>query len=191
MRGRYDHRNCQSLFGYAQQVHQRSGGVCELCFAGRDSPISFDFWRQLTVEHLIGESQGGYLKTIRPILQRHFPSLSWSEREAMALRIDAANTITACSFCNATTSRDRNDKTMEEIITEITGTPDEIVEHIAQRLNVILEKKRADVRWKLESVREAFEAEVRPQLEKIRSQRPDLLPPHSAEKSTAVSAVSP
>src|SRR5205807_243716 len=56
----YDYRNCQSLFGYAAKVHERSGGVCQLCSAGA-AGLDFDLWRQMTVEHLIGESQGGYL----------------------------------------------------------------------------------------------------------------------------------
>jgi hypothetical protein len=53
----YDFRNCTSLFGYSAAVHVRSGGSCELCDAGDSS--DFDWWRQLTVEHLIGEGQGG------------------------------------------------------------------------------------------------------------------------------------
>jgi hypothetical protein len=171
-RDKYDHRNCQSLFGYAQEVHRRSGGVCELCFAGQEAPLSFDFWRQLSVEHLIGESQGGYLRQIREILMRRFPSQSQSERAAFAARIDAANTITACSFCNSTTSRDRSPKTMEQILTEMPGTPEEILENAVDELRVILDKKRADVRWKLGSVRAAFEAEVRPELEKVRRNPP-------------------
>jgi hypothetical protein len=60
----YHYRNCQSLFGYAAEVHRHSGGVCELCGAGATG-IDFDLWRRLTVEHLIGESQGGYAKQIR------------------------------------------------------------------------------------------------------------------------------
>jgi hypothetical protein len=170
MTGRYDPRNCQSLFGYAQEVHKRSGGICELCIAGGDS-ISFDFWRQLTVEHLIGESQGGYLKQIREILLRRFGNLSRAESEAMALRIDAANTITACGFCNSTTSRNRNDRTMEEILSEVEGTPEQVLEHAVRQLNAILERKRAEVRWKLESVRERFEADVLPELQRARSSK--------------------
>lgn len=54
----YDYRNCQSLFGYAAKVHERPGAVCQLCSAGGPE-VDFDFWRQLTVEHLIGEGQGG------------------------------------------------------------------------------------------------------------------------------------
>jgi len=183
MRGRYDHRGCQSLFGYALEVHKRSGGVCELCHTGRESPLSFDLWRQLTVEHLIGESQGGYLNKIRETLRRRFSSLSPAEREAMAWRINAANTITACSFCNSTTSRDRNEKTMEEILTEAAGTSEEDLAQVIQQLSAILEKKRADVRWKLDSVRDAFEVEVRPQLEKVRSGRPALPPTDSVGSS--------
>lgn len=44
----YDHRNCQSPFGYAQKAHERSKYTCELCRCG-GSPPSFDLWRQFTV----------------------------------------------------------------------------------------------------------------------------------------------
>ena len=52
----YGHRNCQSLFGYAAKVHERSGGVCQLCDAGAVE-LGFDLWRQMTVEHLIGKAR--------------------------------------------------------------------------------------------------------------------------------------
>lgn len=77
--GKYDHRNCKSLFGYAAAVHIRSGGICELCGAGGGA-LDFDLWRQYTVEHVIGESQGGYLKAILkawlPAIRR-WPQASW------------------------------------------------------------------------------------------------------------------
>ena len=41
----YDYRNCQSLFGYAAKVHERSGGVCQLCGAGTGG-LDFDLWRR-------------------------------------------------------------------------------------------------------------------------------------------------
>ena len=68
----YDYRNCQSLFGYAAKVHERSGAVCQLCGAGT-AGLDFDLWRQMTVEHLIGESQGGYLRQISASLADRFP----------------------------------------------------------------------------------------------------------------------
>jgi hypothetical protein len=68
----YDYRNCRSLFGYAAEVHELSGGVCQLCAGGLE--VDFDFWRQLTVEHLIGEAQGGYLGQIDAALRARFPS---------------------------------------------------------------------------------------------------------------------
>jgi hypothetical protein len=173
-RGRYNHLNCQSLFGYALQVHERSGGVCELCFAGSTEPISFDFWRQLTVEHLIGASQGGYLKAISETLRRLFPNLPAEDLATLARRLDIANTITACSFCNSTTSRNKTDKSMEQILTEATGSPDEVVDFVSRQLDVVLAQKRADVRWKLDSVRQAFESEVVPRLEETRRARPKV-----------------
>ena len=36
----YDYRNCQSLFGYAAKVHERSGGVRQLAARARLGLIS-------------------------------------------------------------------------------------------------------------------------------------------------------
>ena len=127
------------------------GGVCELCLAGQSSPICFDFWRQLTVEHLIGESQGGYLRSIRETLERCYPCWTAAERAAMAMQIDVANTVTACSFCNATTSRDRHEKSMDELLREVSGTPDEVLDHVVRQLNLVVEKKARSVRLEAES----------------------------------------
>jgi hypothetical protein len=69
----YDYRNCQSLFGYAADVHERSGGICQLCGCGSREP-DFDLWRQMTVEHLVGESQGGYRGQIERALVARFPT---------------------------------------------------------------------------------------------------------------------
>ncbi len=104
MSGEYNYRNCQSLFGYAYDVHQRSGGICQLCGAGGAEP-SFDLWRQLTVEHLIGKKQGGYLKDIKHLVSEFFPELDATAQVKLARAIDAKNTVTACSFCNSSTSR--------------------------------------------------------------------------------------
>jgi hypothetical protein len=78
--------------------------VCQLCGAGA-AELDFDLWRQMTVEHLIGESQGGYRYQISASLAHRFPGLGPDEIAELATRIDAANTVTACSFCNATTSQ--------------------------------------------------------------------------------------
>jgi hypothetical protein len=111
----YDYRNCQSLFGYAADVHERSGGICQLCGAG-SRELDFDLWRQMTVEHLIGESQGGYLKQIERALSARFPDHESRDVAELARRIDRANTVTACSFCNSTTSRTRATIGMGEAI---------------------------------------------------------------------------
>ena len=75
----YNYKNCQLLFEYALDVHSRSGGICQLCDCGQGDDIDFDLWRQMTVEHLIGESQKGYLKDIRKILNKKFTNLSPKE----------------------------------------------------------------------------------------------------------------
>jgi hypothetical protein len=173
MNKRYDYRNCQSLFGYAQDVHKRSGGICQLCGAGIGEPSRFDLWRQLTVEHLVGASQGGYISEIRVAIGKRFPGLSSEQREELALRIDRANTVTACSFCNATTSRDRNPENMAHLISETKGEPDAVVNEVVLKLEEVLERKRTDVHWKLVSVREAFYRMLKPELDKHVDRNPN------------------
>ncbi len=161
MNKQYDYHQCQSLFGYALEVHKRSKGVCQLCNYGAGQQIDFDLWRQLTVEHLIGESQGGYLKDIRIAIAQRFPVLSADEHDRLARRIDDANTVTACSFCNSTTSRNKNPKSMWQLISDTDGTPDEVADKIIHELFTVLEHKRADVEWKLQSIRDAFEKNMK------------------------------
>ena len=172
----YDYRNCSSLFGYSAAVHTRSGGVCQLCGAGAKEP-DFDLWRQLTVEHLVGESQGGYPVRIRAAVALRFPDLSGDEQSALSATIDAANTITACSFCNSTTSRDRSDRSMTELIEAPTSGPEETYSAIKAYCTAVLERKRSDVAWKLESVRAAFESIVLPGLRETRGEPEGTIQP--------------
>ena len=152
------------MFGYAAKVHERSGGVCQLCGAGAAGP-DFDLWRQMTVEHLIGESQGGYHSQILASLAGRFPGLSAAEHAELAAQIDAANTVTACWFCNATTSRAQAPTSMTALIeTAPDGTPKEIRRHVTAGLDGILAAKRKEVAWKLASVRKAFDSRVAPSL---------------------------
>jgi hypothetical protein len=168
----YHYKNCQSLFGYAARVHERSGGICQLCGAGTDH-LDFDLWRQLTVEHLIGESQGGYLRAIRQSLAERCPNLAADERRELAIRIDQANTVTACSFCNATTSRTQADISMSEAIaTAPDAPPDAVYDHVTKDLASILEAKRVNVAWKLASVRAQFDTAVAPRLALVRDSAP-------------------
>lgn len=163
----YDHRNCQSLFGYAAAVHARSGGVCALCgYGGRG--LDFDAWRQLTIEHLIGNSQGGYPPKIRAAVTERFPGLSNEEIEDVVARIDVANTVTACSFCNSTTSRARSSRSMPGLIADSPSDPREAVRAIEVALGEVLAAKRAEVEWKLESVRLAYERNVETGLARAR-----------------------
>lgn len=155
----YNYRNCQSLFGYAARVHIRSGGQCQLCLCG-EQRLNFDLWRQLTVEHIIGRSQGGYLDQIREAVALRFPHLSAEAREVVAQRLDEANTVSACSFCNSTTSRNVCKRSMSFVLHERTGTVEEVIAHAKAEFQRILERKRRDVHWKLSSIRQAFESEV-------------------------------
>jgi hypothetical protein len=164
----YDHRSCQSLFGYAAAVHHRSGGVCQLCGCGRDR-LDFDFWRQLTVEHLIGESQGGYLRSIQRVLLTRFQGLTPADVRRLADRIDELNTITACSFCNATTSRDRAPTGMNDLLATGPDDPEALIGYVRTALEEVLVRKRAAVEWKLVSVRRAYDLRVAPELRRRRS----------------------
>lgn len=131
----YNYKQCQLLFGYSFDVHVRSNGTCQLCGCG-GAELTFDLWRQMTVEHIIGKSQGGYFKEIRLIVAERFPDLSGVEQESLSKEIVAANTVTVCSFCNSTTSRDSNSTSMSELIRSSVGNPCEVVSQIASVLQL-------------------------------------------------------
>lgn len=168
MKGEYDVHNCQSLFGYAQEVHQRSGGVCQLCRAGAGRKVNFDLWRQLTVEHLIGESQRGHYAQIKKAARKKFPSLAGDEIEKLAWTIELENMVTACSFCNATTSRGRHDVSMDEVIASAPNSLEGVLRSVRREAQRALSRKRKEVTWKLKSIRKAFEAELLPSLQSAR-----------------------
>jgi hypothetical protein len=178
----YNVSGLQSLFGYGRVTHERSGGICQLCGCGAGLEIDFDLWRQFTVEHLIGEGQGGYPLRIKAAVDAKFAHLSDYERQALAGRIHAANVVTACQFCNSTTSRDRAPFTMEEVIAELPLDPDEALIAVAEKLQTILDKKRANVEWKLRSVYQEFCSEIRPALLKRREDEPALRDPRDLSK---------
>jgi hypothetical protein len=164
----YNYKNCQSLFGYSADVHIRSGGRCQLCGCGGE-PLNFDLWRQMTVEHLIGKSQGGYLKQVQAAVAERFAGLTFAEQNNISQRIDSLNTVTACSFCNSTTSRDASEKTMGQLLYAVQGGPDEVLAYIATELQLVLERKRRDVAWKLIAIRKAFESEVAGKIDRVKS----------------------
>ena len=137
---KYDYRSCQSLFGYALEIHKRYNCVCQLCGCGGNQSSDFDLWRQMTVEHIIGKSQGGYYSDIRNSIDDRFPNLSELTRKELALQIAEANTVSACSLCNATTSRDRHAKSMRDLIFEVEGDPDTVIDHVVRGLAKELSK---------------------------------------------------
>ena len=126
--------------------------------------MDFDLWRQMTVEHIIGSSQGGYFHQIKEAVAKRFPELSDGEQDSLSRRIDEANTKTACHFCNSTTSRAHHHRSMGELIAGATGTPEELVASVTRELTAIFEKKRETAQWKVGSVKSAFEAQVKPEL---------------------------
>lgn len=170
----YNASGLQSLLGYGRDVHLRSGGVCQLCGYGAGSEVEFDLWRQFTIEHLIGRGQGGYPLQIRAAVNARFIHLSEQERRDVATRIHEANIVTACQFCNSTTSRDLASFTMQEVIAQLPPDPADAVAIVEEKLQTILLEKRARVQWKLESIFRVFQREIRPELLKRREDDPTL-----------------
>ncbi len=165
----YNYPDCQSLFDYAQKVHERSGGICRLCRRYGATGIDFDLWRQLTVEHLIGESQGGYLHQIKSALTNRFPDIKKEEVGKIAVLIDEANTVTACSFCNSTTSHNQASKSMEELIAEAENFTEVVGKATSYLINEVLPKKQKEVEWKLKAIEKAFHIEIEPGLRESRN----------------------
>lgn len=156
----YDYRNCQSLFGYALEIHKRCNYVCQLCGCGGNQSSDFDIWRQMTVEHIIGKSQGGYKADIRDSIDKRFPGLPEVDREAFAYRLNEANTISACRFCNSTTSRDKYAKSMRDFIFDAQGDPEAVINQVINALSEVLQVKQSVAKWKIEAVHVAFNEKV-------------------------------
>ena len=135
-----------------------------MCDCGGTDGLDFDLWRQLTVEHLIGESQGGYLKDIKKAVRARFPQMNVENVTELAKRIDVVNTVTACRFCNSTTSQDKNPKSMAELIKSTKGGQNAVVQSVEVECRLVCERKRRVVQWKLRAVRAAYEKEVLPAL---------------------------
>lgn len=155
----YNYKSCSSLFGYSAKVHIRFKAQCQLCGCGGGNPPDFDLWRQMTVEHLIGKSQGGYLKQIEQSTRDRFPQYSSKDIELLSEKIDELNTVSCCQFCNSTTCRDTSDISMYELIKN--GKDREsILISIEQNCKKILKEKQETVTSKLEVIKEAFQNEV-------------------------------
>lgn len=161
----YDYRSCESLFGYAADVHTRSRAICRLCGYGRDR-LDFDQWRQLTVEHVIGRSQGGYRGDIRRALNQHLPEIPAETLDHIAGEIDEANTVTACSSCNAMTSRDSAPRSMDRLIEDCSQDSQRLLVAVKEELESVLKAKRSRVELKLRSVRAAFDEIVVPAVDR-------------------------
>lgn len=146
-------------------MHIRCKGQCQLCGCG-GAPLDFDLWRQMTVEHLIGRSQGGYMKQIIELVEKYFSLYSSKERELLSKEIDSINTVTACQFCNSTTSRDVSDISMSDLFIVANGSRESLIKEVSSACGAILNKKRKSVAWKLESIREAFEGQVNSKIER-------------------------
>jgi hypothetical protein len=172
----YPCKDCISLFGYAEEVHQRSSGVCQYCGYGSDievdSPLYISLWRQLSVEHVIGESQGGYNPRLKDAVSAKFPGHPIDEIERIVDQINIANTVTTCRFCNDTTSRYVAQKTMEAFLAEAQGqTPDEVIAEIQRHLTAIFEDKKCLVLWKLSSIEPAFQGKIKDGLRRERQRQ--------------------
>jgi hypothetical protein len=159
---KYNYKDCQSLFGYAADVHKRSGGRCVLCNAGAALTGSekFDFWRQLTVEHIIGQQDGGYDKNIIVSVEKHLSHLSGEASEVLIDYINRKNTVSACLFCNSTTSKMQSEKTMDELIQGGGSTVKEVKTVVRTHLQGFLEEKKKKVQWKLKSIHDAYEERI-------------------------------
>jgi hypothetical protein len=151
----YNYKACQSLFGYAQRAHRRSEARCQLCGCG--DAANFDMWRQMTIEHLIGQSQTGHIRKFKPLLAQRFSNLNQAQIEELAMAVDDMNTVTACSFCNAMTSQVTTPKGMDRLITD-SASPGELLDLLGEVCRELLKAKQALVQRKLAAIRAAWDA---------------------------------
>jgi len=163
----WDPLSCQSLLGYGRAAHERSGGVCAYCGLGSDG-VTFDLWRQLTVDHVIASNTigpGGLGKLIRA---KCFPNLPEGELKKLFESINRINLVTACSFCNSMTSRKRT-RSIHEIMPdepseEVVAADHPLVEALLSRLEQLVDVERKDkvkyVQARLDTLKEYFDGQI-------------------------------
>ena len=99
---KWNPRNCQSLLGYAEEVHRRCCYQCVYCeYGGPD--ITFPAWRQLSLEHVIPAKWLDWT-AIRGLLHNGF-EVSDQEWPKLRRAIEEECCGTACHFCNSVTSQ--------------------------------------------------------------------------------------
>lgn len=144
------------------ETHKRYKGVCQLCGAGTNS-LSFDLFRQMTVEHIIGKSKGGYSPGIKLCLKKYFPEYEESKIKTLAKSIEFENMVTLCQFCNLMTSRYDSGVSMDKILNEVKGKSEEVVmQHVKAELTKILNAKKVYLKQKQDAVRAGYLEELKP-----------------------------
>jgi hypothetical protein len=73
---------------------------------------------------------------------------------------------------------------MRELLASVNGTPDQVIEQLRPKFDEVLKRKRADVLWKLRSIRPAFEKEVEPVLRSVRQMAPNARPSVNSPSSS-------
>ncbi|MCE5200331.1 HNH endonuclease [bacterium] len=163
----WDPYGCQSLLGYGKAVHERSGGVCAYCGMGKDG-LTFDMWRQLSVDHVIPTSSLGSQGWSQ--VEQYFPNLLKNQRDELYKQINKCNLVTACNFCNSMTSRMKDiglDSIMPEAPDETSTSVDDppvqaMLSRLRERVDELLLKKRKHVLANLARLNQEFVKTVVP-----------------------------
>ena len=185
--------NCQSLVGYADEVHRNSGGACEYCEYG-SGELDFDLWRQLSLEHVIPSSWLDW-KRLQRLLEELFApypinlferkkrgSTELPEGRQLRHEIEMACCATACQFCNSMTSwferkhgggyRSRFHAIFQSAsIREADGFKrrrEAILKEVKKLRDEILDIKKRDVAERIQALKEHFEEHIRSGLEQHR-----------------------
>jgi len=156
----YDPKQCQSLFGYSLSVHTRCKWHCKLCEEGDMTPTQM---RSLSVEHIIGRTQNGYLYQIIPAVTKAFPDYSKKEIKELSNKIDSLNTVSAHTFCNSITSRTQSAQDMSSIISEFAPKgPERLLKEVKKVCDDTLKRKTIDVKSKISVINEELKKFVMP-----------------------------
>jgi hypothetical protein len=114
---------------------------------------------------------GGRYSNIRTALMEKFGPVDLKVQHGYLKAIDDHNTASACYFCNSATSRTRALKTIQQLITEATGEPDDVVAQVIAGIDAALERKKKHTQWKLGSIKRRFESEIIRRLSEKRLQK--------------------
>jgi len=110
--------------------------------------------RSLSVEHIIGKTQEGYIHQIKKAVTKAFPDYTKDQVIKLSEKLDTINTVSAHTFCNSITSRNHADRDMDEMIMKFAPDEETLISEVKKECKKTLDFKAISVKEKIQVINE-------------------------------------